>query len=309
MAGLPLYLFRVPTGNILTSVPQPGPLGGVFARPELDAAGRERAYAALLGRALELAREKDCVALTVITNPFSPDLELTRRCLAPVLELENFTQFIRVTPGPEDPMPFEVQRRTNLSRNLKKAVEAGLTSASCASEAEFEIWYAIHAARHREIGAVPLSRELLANLLKCLRPANKCELLLVKRGEELAAGTLFVWHRRVTDAFIMSMDSRFSAVAPNHISTRDELLAARARSGAVFNWQGSPSRESGVYVFKKQLWMSEERPYSFVTRLLVPPERVRAIGLEETKQRYASHYLVPFGFFEDGNPEGRYVRA
>src|SRR5207249_1087653 len=35
VAGLPLYLFEGPSGPVLTSVPQPGPLGGVFVRPGL----------------------------------------------------------------------------------------------------------------------------------------------------------------------------------------------------------------------------------------------------------------------------------
>src|SRR5437867_2601579 len=36
VAGLPLYLYEHPLGNVLSSVPQPGPLGGVFTRPGLS---------------------------------------------------------------------------------------------------------------------------------------------------------------------------------------------------------------------------------------------------------------------------------
>ena len=47
IAGLPLYLYEGPSGTIMTSVPQPGPMGGVFAAELADGA-REQAFAALL---------------------------------------------------------------------------------------------------------------------------------------------------------------------------------------------------------------------------------------------------------------------
>lgn len=38
IAGLPLYLYEHPRGNVLTSVPQAGPLGGIFFREGLSGA-------------------------------------------------------------------------------------------------------------------------------------------------------------------------------------------------------------------------------------------------------------------------------
>jgi hypothetical protein len=45
VGGLPLYLFRGRFGDVLTSVPQPGPLGGVFLRPGIGTQQQERVYA------------------------------------------------------------------------------------------------------------------------------------------------------------------------------------------------------------------------------------------------------------------------
>src|SRR5262245_5451084 len=91
VGGLPLYLFQGPAGSILTSVPQAGPLGGVFVRRGEPA---EPVYAALLERAERIAREQRCLAFTVITSPFADDLALYERHLRPDLLLENFTQAV-----------------------------------------------------------------------------------------------------------------------------------------------------------------------------------------------------------------------
>ena len=40
IAGMPLYLFKVDWGNIITSIPQPGPIGGVFFKENFP--GNER---------------------------------------------------------------------------------------------------------------------------------------------------------------------------------------------------------------------------------------------------------------------------
>src|SRR5687767_13737264 len=53
IAGLPLYLFRNSHGNITTSVPQAGPLGGVFGRDDADRLSEART--ALLEGAVALA--------------------------------------------------------------------------------------------------------------------------------------------------------------------------------------------------------------------------------------------------------------
>src|SRR5207253_230254 len=79
IAGLPLFRFSGPQGAILTSVPQAGPLGGVFTRHDLAADLRAAAHEALVAAAIARAETERCVALTVITNPFEEATDLYRR--------------------------------------------------------------------------------------------------------------------------------------------------------------------------------------------------------------------------------------
>lgn len=310
IAGLPLYLFQAPTGGVLTSVPQAGPLGGVFARPDLAPEMRDAAYAALLGAAQDIARRNDCLTLTLITDPFADDLPLYERHLAPDFVLENFTQAIaleRIFDGPHITLT-DYRRRSGLSRSLKAARGAGLAVRAADGAADFARWYAVHEKRHGELGAQPLPRALLWNLLAELGPREQARLWLVEQGTTLAGGCLFVRHRDVLDVFIMSMDSAFAALGPNYLVTEHALQWARGLGTRWFNWQSSASRDSGVYGFKAR-WGAEERQYHFVTKVFCPAERLAALGADGIKRHYPWHYVVPFGAFADGCRAGRYRKG
>lgn len=301
VAGLPLYLFRSDAGNIITSVPQAGPLGGVFLRPGLDRDTAARAYAALLGRARELAEEHSCISITLITNPFADDTALYDAALEPTFTLENFTQWIaidEVIANGAIVLPAYTKRH-RVSRNVKKGREAGFTTSFVSSAAELEAWYAIHSQRHRELGATPLPFALFTGMYDLLKPRGKSDLLLVKAGDEIASGAFYIMHRNVMDVFMLSMNSKWMESAPNFINTEQSLLWAASRGVKIYNWQGSPNRTSGVYTYKKE-WGSHDSPYRFVTRLLQPLEQVVALGPSRLRESFPWHYVVPFSGFEDG---------
>lgn len=308
VAGLPLYVFRGPFGAILSSVPQAGPLGGVFCRPGLAREAREAAYAALIEAALAASRERDATALSLITNPFDPDLELVERHMEPDLVLENFTQFVpldEIVEGRQLKLR-DWQRRSNLSRCLKRARAAGFAPLERPDAAAFDAWYAIHAERHQEIGARPLPRRLLENIRRVLEPRGKAFFQVLTSGSEIASGTLFIGHREVLDVFMLSMNSRFAESQPNFLGTELSLFEARERGHTIYNWQSSPGRGSGVHRYKEQ-WGSQERAYAFVTRLF-HRERIAGRSADEVRAGYPGHYVAPYAAFLDGFASSRYAK-
>jgi hypothetical protein len=305
-AGLPLYFFKSELGSIATSVPQAGPMGGVFCRPGLSAKDREEAYADLLRVAVELARTRNCIALSLITNPLESDIDLYRRHLAPDLTLENFTQCGPVSRAVRDGtfvLPDNDQR--NPGRTIRKSRAAGLSGLVSDDPAMFERWLTIHRVRHRSLGLTPLPDALLRGIFSVLVPQRRAFLQLAVRGDDIASGCLFIHHKRVCDAFMMSMDPAFSTYAPNYILTQEGLLTMARRELVWFNWQSSAQRENGVYKFKKQ-WGSDEYLYFYVTRLFVPVEQIIARGRSAVAGAFSGHYVVPFGIFE--NPAQREFR-
>lgn len=310
LAGLPLYLYRQPTGNVLTSVPQPGPMGGVFVRDEVDAGKKREFYSALLQRAEAMAREHQCLSLTFITDPFTNDVGLYEELLKPTYVFENFTQSIPLKEVIADGKFTlkDYNKRSNLSRNVKKSHEAGFEVQTTTSKEVLHEWYPIHVARHTEIGASPLRLDLFENILAVLGPKEKAHLLIIRKGGEIASGCLYIHHRNILDVFLLSMNTKYFEQAPNFLNTEQSMLWAAGKGMLQYNWQSSPRRDSGVYRYKTQ-WGSKDIPYYFVTKLLVDAKVVAGIGLDTVKQKYPFHYVVPFAAFSEGFDKQRFQKC
>lgn len=300
VAALPLYLYRHPLGSILNSVPQQGGLGGIFCRSDLRGAAKQAAYDALLTAAVKLAEEQRCLTLSIITNPFDPDVALYDRALAPDLWFENFLQFVPLAGA--RPVMSHGHRQ-----NLNRAARSGLEVRDCRDSAELAAWYAIHTKRHGEIGAAPYDRRLFEHLFFDLVPRGHARLLLACDGDRIVAGTFFIRHQRVLSTLMISQDSDHAAKRPNFAILDAAMRWAAADGVHVFNWESSAGKD-GVFEFKRQ-WGSEERIYYYVTRVFCGRERLLEIGLDRIKQHYGGHYVVPFGLFKHGADVTRFKKG
>ena len=304
VAGLPLYLFTHRLGNVLTSVPESGPLGGVFLRPGLPAATVAACYAALLTKAVALAREHSCLALSLITHPFADDLPHYREHLQPDYVFENFTQFIDLRehfdPTGAVLLP-DYNRRTNLSRNLAKAKGAGFRTRYSTDPAEIDALYQIHLKRHAEIAAPPMDARLLRNIATRLVPRGKAFFLIVESDAGIASWGVYLRHREVIDVLRLNMDSAAATHCPNFLNTDESLRHCRELGATLYNWQSAPSRASGVYRYKQQ-WGSRESTYHYVTKLFCPSARLAELGLPTLRKEYPLHFIAPYAAADSFTP-------
>lgn len=291
IAGLPLYLYSPPSGSILTSVPQAGPLGGIFHLTGLSPEKQSEAYRCLLDAAKEIAAREKCLTLTVISNPFRNDRDLYERFLQPEWVLENFTQYLDLSEP--------AQRSHGHRNNLNKAKKRGFRVEVCTTDSDFNRWYDIHCERHGEIGATPLDHRLLYGIFKQSGPLQKSRLFLVRFEQEIAAGALLVYHQKIADVFMLSVSKKFMEDKPNFVAV-DESIGWASQAGVeIYNWQSSENRRSGVYDFKRQ-WGSRDIPYFFLTKCTGAVEDLKRIGSGSMKVAYKGHYVLPFQVWKKG---------
>ena len=291
VAALPLYLYEHELGNIMTSIPQPGPLGGIFHREDTSIDKIHEIYMCLLLKAVEIAQHNHCMSLTFITNPFNNDIDFYEKYLSPEFVFENFTQYI--------PLTQSVHRSHGHRNNLNKAKKFGFNVKFCETLEELRKWYEIHNKRHVEIGTTPLEYCLFENMFQQLVTRHKAQLVLVKDDDEIASGAFYIYHRRVLDVFMLSLNSEYAKFAPNYSNTDYSVRWAKELGITIFNWQSSPNKKCGVYQYKKQ-WGSVDSPYYFVTKILCDPRTIQEIGIDNLKQQYEWHYVLPYEVFKKG---------
>jgi len=287
---LPAWRYAGPLGAILTSAAQAGPLGGVACLPEVDPGP---VYAALLGAFRELAAERGCALASVLTNPFWPDADLCERCFGPGFVLENTCQVL-VLDASSGGAGGTGRARENLRRNLRRARSGRLVVDEAQTAANVAEWYALHAARQRQIGATPLPERLFAAALEHAVPRDKARFFFVRLadGGDLVAGGLYLYHGRVMDALMPSASSEYSALAPGYLLADHSIGFARARGLRFYNWQASPPG-GGVRRFKLQ-WGSRELRYRYLTRVTGDARAFLAGPVEAVRRGYPWHYALPF---------------
>ncbi len=287
---LPAYRFEGPLGAILTSCAQAGPLGGVAILPGADA---RSVYRALLARFVELAAERGCAVATVISNPFWPDRELYEELLSPDFTLENVCQVLDLESA-LDTTGRVVGSSKNLRRNLRKAHSAGFVIDEEQSLANVEEWYAIHEARHREIGAAPLPRALFTAALTHMVPRGKARYFFVRLpgSGEMVAGGFYVCHGSVIDALMPAVHTAHANLGPNVALALHSMRWAREHGLRYYNWQPSPP-DSGVYRFKRQ-WGSRDVAYAYYSRITGDVEPILRSSPQAIRSGYPWHYVVPF---------------
>lgn len=309
VGALPLYLYRGKFGNIMTSVPQPGPLGGIACDINLE--NKETMYKILIDYAVGLAREKNCCLFTVITSPFVSDSELYRRFMAPEYELENFTQYIALEEMFDDKgIARYMSKRNIVKRKIENARAEGIGIKESTSLSDFDTWYEIHATRHRELGIRPLEKKLFMSIIEKAVPQDRAKFLVAWYNKTIIGGCFYIYNKSICDAFLMSANSEFIELGTNYALTDSFLKWANENNKQIFNWQSSPSRSGGVYEFKRR-WGSKEAVYYFLTKVVGDISGIMSGNFGEVREAYKNHFLLPCKAAGDTNIKtfGEFVKS
>lgn len=302
---LPAYRFAGPLGAILNTVPQAGPLGGVACLEGIDS---EPVYEALLDAYAELGASTGCAFATVISNPFWPDAVLCERALRADYVFENVCQVLDLDAA-LDERGHITGGSENLQRNLRKAESGALRVDEEQGLDSVEEWYAIHVARHTEIGATPLPKTLFTGALEHMVPRGKARFFFVRLADsgEMVAGGFYVCHAQVVDALMPSVSTAHAKLGGNFLLALHSMRWARAHRFRHYNWQPSPP-DSGVYRFKRQ-WGSRDVRYSYLTRITGDPEPFLQSTPDVIASAYRWHFALPFDRLGAAGRRGKSSRA
>jgi len=297
VGALPLYYFRCRLGNLLTSVAWHS-ISGIICS-ESDAL-TQNIYKAILNHCLVLAKEMDCTAISVATNPFLEDKEYYLTHFNPDYVLENFVQYIKLSDIFDEKgnwMHPNYLVRNSLTRNLKEAASKPIQIVDEQTQSKVDEWYSLHEKRMRELEATPIPKKLFDSALKNMIPQNKGKFLFVCHENKMISGGLFIFNQRIMDVYMMSMDSKYGKYPANYMLIAHMLKEANKNKVLIFNWQSSDARNSSLYQWKEQ-WGSREGVTLYLTRVLNDITQWRETDYQTLQEAYRWHYVLPFNLLK-----------
>jgi len=297
---LPLYYYECELGNLLTTIAWHSISGIVCSETN---ASLRAIYKALLDYCLVLARDLNCTAISVATNPFLDDKEYYLRYFKPDYVLENFIQYINLGDIFDEKGNWihpNYLRRNNLIRNLKKAKSQPTRISEEQTQGNVDEWFKIHEKRMKELDATPIPKRLFDRVLKNMIPKGKGKFLFVLDEEKIISGGIFIFNKRIMDVYMMSIESEHAKYRPNYLIVDHMLRRSRENGISIFNWQSSDVRDSGVYKWKEQ-WGSREGISLYLTKILGSISEWRKLDYHALKEAYKWHYVLPFNLLKSNS--------
>jgi len=277
--------------------------GGAFSSLEGEA---HRQCVGLLCEALLTVSENAGACLvTIQTPPFPDGPALYRKAFSPDFELRSFCQYVDLVrdfavPSSGADGKYGAYRgclRRNHRRNVKLAEEAGLTAGCESGRRAVEQYCALQARRMTELGARPRPEPFVAGLDHHLGPEAAGWFFFVWDGAEAISGTPLIGVRDVLDVILICMDSRASHMQPNALLCYRAMEWAADRGFRWFNFQSSLRRGDSLYHWKTG-WGAQEAPVSILTRVVGDIEPILRLSLEELREAYTYHYVLPYPVLE-----------
>lgn len=294
---LPLYIFKSRYGNIINSVPYPGPLGGILIQNGHKQ--KELIFNLIIKGLNSLAQKEKCVLATLISSPFSNEYRLYKKHFCPDWELENHTLYINLKKARSTTSHF----RNNLKRMIKKANSRKFYVEQTDSIKDIKKWYKLHRYRHKQLGLEPLPKKILTGLLKHLVASNKAKFFVVKRGKGIEAGCFTAYHKAIIDTYIYSGSEESYKNGAIYLLIDYVLNWATNNNFEIFNWQSSKPKGGGPYNFKLQ-WGSLESQYYFFTKKYGTIDRILKLGVNGIQEKYKWHFVLPYSVFETSERRG-----
>jgi len=270
-------------GNIMNSIPFAGGYGGVVTISNIKREKKEKIYKALIQEMICFAKNKQCVLVTITTPPFSRDINLYKVIFKPDYILENFMQYIDLN--------INLNYNRNVRWSIKKAINKEVYIKEDIQNRDIEQFYKIYKNNVSFLNAKLIPISFFKRVNAYLNTNTK--FLFAEYNGQLISGILLIFFNKIVDYFISSNDVNYKSFQANSLLIDYAINWAKKNGFKYWNWQSSPSRESGVYRFKAQ-WGSLDGEHYYLTKVLGDLTALKKCSVEQIKREYEWYYVIPY---------------
>jgi hypothetical protein len=286
---LPFVIYFNQLGNIIQSCPILG-YGGIVSE---DCKEKNEIFKLLIDKMLFIGKEYNCIASTLGTSILDKNIDLYKNIYKPDFIKENFLQYNLLDDLPLNKLKSRsksaIKSKINACRNNKniKIVKN--------DERYFDEWYNIHCTRFKDITANPIPYNVLKNIKNNFVNNNAADFYYAFNNDELIGGIISIYNHNVVDYFASSFRTEFMDLNVNQLMLSEIHEWAISKKINVFNWESSPSKEGGVYEFKRR-WGAEEGKHYYLTKILGNIDRLKLIDKNIIRREYSGYFLMPYEY-------------
>lgn len=279
---IPSFSRQASLGTVYNSLPFFSASGGVLANCDER---RKEIVSTLL---LTLAEEaNNCGSLTcTISSPFLyGDSQIYEEILPDALIIDRLAQYQELGSDDWDSV---------IGRNLRKAGRFGIEVSKEITSERVNEFFAVYEQNCLRIGIPVKPKKCIEFLTLDPRSAGHVEMYFATRGSTLVGGLLIIVGGMTANYYIPCSLEEARTLQPGPLLIDFAMRDLHTRGIRFWNWEGSPSRESGVYRFKKK-WGGIDNIYQMFVQPFVSKKRLLEIGARQLSENFPFYYVYPFG--------------
>lgn len=282
LAGvLPAFALQSESGTVYSSLPFFGPNAGVLAAADGQAGDVQ---AALLSALLDRARAADALGCSVYTPFLDEDFQAYDAVMPAAQIVEKFTQYLDLeTTAWSSAIAYDLRKGKRLGVQISKEVSAERVD-------QFYELYHMNCVEY-DIPIKP--KPCVERLFRENHLGKHSDAYFALRDNEMIGGLLMVWSPLTASYYIPCTLPSARTLQPGTLLIDRAVQDARQRGIRYWNWEASPSRESGVFQFKKK-WGSTEGRYRIYIQAFKPAAVFRGLGRATIERDFPFYFVYPF---------------
>ena len=278
---LPAFKRQSLVGEAYCSLPFFGPNAGVLC-------GNEQLsfdiHQALLMSLLDRAESTSALSCSIYTPLFFNDFRYYDTAIPNAICVNKFTQTIDLRNAKWD---------KDIRYDIRKAELKGLKITKEFSSKWFDEFYSIYEQNCQDRG-IPLKPRMGVEALVHESLLGKhTNIYFALYEDQIIGGLLMVWSPLTASYYIPASLDSMKSLQPITLLIDVAAHEARERGIEIWNWESSPSRDSGVFQFKKK-WGSLESSYRIYVKTFQPESVFQQFGKETLSTYFPYYYVYPF---------------
>lgn len=239
-----------------------------------------------------LAEQNNCVASTIVTSPFSSNLESYERYSKYSFKRSPLSQIARLPSGSWENATLLMDTFHKKTRNMiRKALKEGIQVEFRKDVESMRFLFSTHQENMENIGVPAKPWKFFESLLGNRERGLDFNILIAKKDEKRVAALLLLYFNKTVEYFTPAILNEFRAFQPLSLLIYEGMLDATKRGFAFWNFGGTWANQDGIYRFKSR-WGTEDYPYFYYTRII--DQSILSSSVEEIKAEYEYFYVVPF---------------
>jgi hypothetical protein len=279
---LPGFLKEAAYGPVYSSLPFFGPNASVLC--DYDSSGADEVHEALFLFLTDYLKERHTVTASFYTPFRQHAFDQLKKYLGETVVVEKFTNYLDLNTA---------EWSTKIAYDIRKAQKAGVEISTEVTEERIVRLFEIYQKNCEDYGIPPKPFEAVKFLCEESKQNPRTATYFAFFNGEMIGALIMIYGPSTASYYLPCSLTEHRSLQPNTLLIDYAVQDARARDVRFWNWESSPSKDSGVFQFKKK-WGSEEDYYYIHVKPFVSEETLAGLRPQTIAAQYPFFFVYPF---------------